>query len=172
MEMNYRKAIEDKRLEAGKLMTGSQIKECNAIIHASAIASGICGFVPIGVADAVPISATQLSMVIALGKIFNQEVTSSTAKGIIGAAAGTFVGRSLVKYIPVAGWYISASVAAGVTEAIGWTVAVDMAKFYRKEWERQKSAREAADAFAKAAYYQQVEKTTYTNEKAEEISEQ
>ena len=75
-------------------------------------------------------------MVIAFGKIFDQEITSAAAKGLVSAAAATFVGRNLVKFIPIVGWGISEAVAAGVTEAIGWTVAVDMAKYFRKEWER------------------------------------
>ena len=153
MGKDYKKVLKDKRLEAGKLMTEDQIVKVNAAIHTASVASGAAGAIPIPVADAVPISAAQVTMVLALGKIFDQELTDSAAKGIIGAAASTFIGRNLVKLIPVAGWIASAAVAAGVTEAIGWTVAVDFAKNARKEWDRKRNAKEAADAYAEAEYY-------------------
>lgn len=155
MAKDYKKAIKDKRLEAGKLMTEKQIGQCNAAIHTASVAAGASGAIPIPVADAIPISAAQVTMVFALGKIFDQEITSSAAKGAIAAAASTFVGRNLIKLIPIAGWIVSAGVAAGVTEAIGWTNAVDMAKNYRKEYERKINAANAAEAWAEAEAYKQ-----------------
>lgn len=157
MAKDYKKAIRDKRLEAGNLMTEKQIAQCNAAIHTASVAAAAGGIIPIPVADAVPISAAQVTMVIALGKIFDQQISSAVAKGAIGAAASTFVGRNLVKLIPIVGWGISAAVAAGVTEAIGWTIAVDMAKNYRKEYERKIAAEEAADSWAEAEKYRQAE---------------
>lgn len=149
-KIDYKKIISDKRLEAGNLMTSDQLTKCNVAIHTASVASGAAGFIPIPVADAVPISAAQVTMVIALGKIFDQTLTEGAAKGLIGAAASTLIGRSLVKFIPIAGWVVSAAVAAGVTEAIGWIVATDFAKQARAEWSRQKNAAEAAQAFAEA----------------------
>jgi len=168
MAKDYKMIIQDKRLEAGKLMTESQLTQCNVAIHIASVASGASGFIPILVADAVPISAAQVTMVIALGTIFDQEITSSAAKGLIGAAAATFIGRNLVKLIPIVGWGVSAAVAAGVTEAIGWTVAVDMAKNFRKEWERQRNAKDAADAYAEAEYYKKT-KAESNNDDAEDF---
>lgn len=127
MANNYKNVISSKKAEAKKLMTDDQILKCNVAIHTASAAAGAESFIPIPGVDAVPISATQITMIIALGKIFNQKVSESAAKAVIGATASTFVGRSLVKLIPVAGWVASAAVAAGVTEAIGWTAAVDFA---------------------------------------------
>ncbi len=168
MGKDYKKAIKDKRLEAGNLMTKKQIAQCNAAIHTASVAAGASGGIPIPVADAIPITAAQVTMVIALGKIFDQEITSSAAKAAIAAAASTFVGRNLVKLIPIAGWVVSAAVAAGVTEAIGWTIAVDMAKNYRKEWERKKASEEAADSWAEAAKYK---KSQNDDEEADDFSD-
>ena len=123
---------------------------------------------PIPVADAVPISAAQVTMVIALAKIFDQKVSESAAKGLIGAAASTFVGRNLVKLIPIAGWIASAAVAAGVTEAIGWTIAVDFAKSSRTEWERRKNAEDAAKNYAEAEYYKKASEHSKSFETAAE----
>lgn len=167
MSKDYKKAIKNKRLEAGKLMTEKQIAQCNTAIHTASVASGASGAIPIPIADAIPISAAQVTMVIALGKIFDQEITAAAAKGAIAAAASTFVGRNLVKLIPVAGWIVSAAVAAGVTEAIGWTIAVDMAKNYRQEYERQKNAADAAEAWAEAEAYKQAQNDDFDDDAEE-----
>lgn len=142
---DYKAIIDKQQLEAGKWMTQDQILKCNGVIHTAAVASAVSGFIPIPCADAVPITAAQVTMVIALGEIFDQEISSSAAKGLIGAAAATFVGRNLVKLIPIVGWFVSAGVAASVTEAMGWTIAVDMAKNC-KDKKINKGKEEAAKA--------------------------
>ena len=131
-EDDYKNVISYKREEAKKLMTHDQIKKCNVIIHAASVAAGAEAYIPIPVVDAVPITATQIAMIIALGKVFDQKISESAAKALVSAAASTFVGRSLVKIIPVAGWIVSSIVAAGVTEAIGWIAAVDFANIASK----------------------------------------
>lgn len=128
MANEYKKVILEKRTEAKRLMTDDQVTKCNIAIHTASVAAAAEAFVPIPGVDAVPITATQVTMVLALGKVFDQKVSDSAAKGLIGAAASTFIGRSLVKLIPIAGWALASAVAAGITEAIGWTVAVDFAK--------------------------------------------
>ena len=75
-------------------MTKSQLTKCNVAIHTASVASGAAGAIPIPVADALPITGAQVLMVIALGKVFDQKITESAAKGLIGAAASTFVGRN------------------------------------------------------------------------------
>ena len=174
MGANYKKVIKDKRLEAGKLMTQSQVTACNVAIHTASVACGVAGAIPIPVADAVPISTAQITMVIALGKIFDQKISEVAAKGAISAAAATFVGRNLVKMIPVVGWGVSAAVAAGVTEAIGWTIAVDLANNSRQEYERKKNAADAAEAYSEAQYYKKTaENAAKTEEEeAEDFSEE
>ena len=83
MGMDYKKMIKNSRLEAGKLMTEEQIAACNVAIHTAAVASGGAGFIPIPVADAVPISVAQIAMVIALGKIFDQEYPKAQQRGLL-----------------------------------------------------------------------------------------
>lgn len=161
MSKDYTTTTKDKRLEAGKLMTEKQIAQCNAVIHTASVAAGAGGVIPIPIADAIPISAVQVTMVVALGKTFDQEISSSAAKGAIAAAASTFVGRNLIKFIPIVGWIVSAGVAAGITEAIGWTIAVDMAKNYKQEYERKKNAEYAAKAWAEAEVYKQAHDTDF-----------
>lgn len=144
---DYKKKLKEARLEAGKLMTEKQIKACNGIIHTASAACAAAGFIPIPVADAIPISAAQVTMIVSLGKTFDIDITESAAKSIISAAAATLIGRtvasSILKLIPGPGWIMSAAIAAGITEAIGWITAVDFSKQYRKEFDLNK-AQEAA----------------------------
>ena len=169
MAKNYKNVIRDKRIEAGKLMTEKQWNACHGIIHTASVASGAAGAIPIPVADAIPISAAQVTMVVALGKLFDQKLDEGAAKGAIAAAASTFIGRNLVKFIPVAGWIASAAVAAGVTEAIGWTIATDMGKTYRKELKRREAENEAAEAFSKAEFFKESNRYFDSDEEAEDI---
>ena len=133
MASEYKTVIKEKKNVADKLMTSEELKACNIAIHTASVAAGAEGVIPIPGVDAVPISATQAAMVFALGKIFEQKLTDSTVKALIGTAASTFAGRNLIKLVPFIGWATSAVVAAGVTEAIGWTIAVDFAKSHQKD---------------------------------------
>lgn len=168
---DYKKILKDKKLEAGNLMTEEHFSKCSIAIHTAAVAAAGAGFIPVPVADAIPISAAQVAMVVALGKIFDQQITDSAAKGIIGAAASTLVGRSLVKLIPVVGWAVSAGVAGIITEIIGWTVAIDFAKAYRAEYKRKVASQEAAESFAEAEYYKNAKSVESDAEEVEDFSE-
>lgn len=135
MAENYKSVISDKKQQANRLMNEDQLKKCNLTIHIASAASAAAGAVPIPVVDAIPITTAQITMVLALGKVFDTEITESAAKGLIGAVASTFVGRNFIKFLPIVGWGISAVVAAGITEAIGWVIAVDLAKTAKSKWE-------------------------------------
>ena len=126
-----------KRAEAVKLMSPEQLTKCNVAIHIAAGVCGLVGAVPIPLADALPISGAQILMTIRLGKVFDQELTKAAAKGLINSVLASWVGRNLVKLIPVAGWIVSAGVAVLTTEALGWSIAVDVAKSARKQWESE-----------------------------------
>lgn len=141
---NSKVVRKNKKKEAARIMSPAQLKKCNAAIHSAAVAAGAAGAIPIPVADAAPITAAQITMVLTLGKIFKQSVTKSSAKAILSAAASTIIGRSAVKIIPIVGWGISAGVAAGVTEAIGWTTAVDFAKTAKLQWQKEHTQPDAA----------------------------
>lgn len=110
-------------------MTEDQRLSCQLIVHsasAAAAAVGI-GFAQIPVADSAIIIPIQVSMVIALGKLFDKHLTDSTAVGMILGSAGSYIGRALsqvlVGWVPGLGNVMNASTAAGITEIIGWSVA-------------------------------------------------
>ena len=109
--------------------------KCRAAIHTASVAAGAAGAAPIPIADTIPISAAQVTMVVALGKIFDLTISTSVAKSVIGVGVAQGVGRTLassLKAIPgigtVVGGAICATTAASLTEALGWLVADD---FYR-----------------------------------------
>lgn len=152
MDNDYKKIISDKKGQEERIMNGDRLKKCNMAIHTASAAALAATAAPIPVADAIPITASRITMVIALGKIFDTAITESIAKSMVSAAASTFVGRSLVKMIPVLGWGISAAVAASVTEAIGWTVAVDFAQKEAKQYTEHNDVENNASDDAEEKY--------------------
>ncbi len=110
-------------------MTDSQRTQCHAIIHTATAACAAVGggMAQLPMADAVPITAAQVTMVISLGKVFDKALSESAAKaimaGVSGAAIGRLVSQTLVGWIPVIGNAINAATAASITEFLGWKVA-------------------------------------------------
>lgn len=111
-------------------------KKCHVAIHSATTASAAAGAIPLPMADAIPITAAQIGMIIALGKAFDVTLTEAAAKSLISVSltqqAGRFVAANAIKMIPgagsIVGGIISASTAAALTETLGWSIADD---FYR-----------------------------------------
>ncbi len=110
-------------------MTDVQREKCHMIIHSASISAGAvgAGLAQLPGTDAAVIIPIQITMVLALGKIFNKHVTDSIARGVVLSTAATFGGRLLsqflVGWIPFVGNAVNATTAAGITEAMGWSVA-------------------------------------------------
>ena len=106
--------------------------KCHAIIHSAAVGAGAAGAIPIPVADAVPITATQIGMIISLGKVFDVTLSQSVAKSIAGSMLARQLGqaafRGILKFVPIAGNIAGATTAFALTETLGWMIADD---FYR-----------------------------------------
>jgi len=113
-------------------MKPHQLKECHAIIHTASVAAAAAGAIPLPIADAIPICAAQITMIVSLGKVFGFTIGRSTAESIarvgFAATAGRFIFANATKLIPVAGSIVGAVTAATITELLGWVVADD---FYR-----------------------------------------
>lgn len=111
-------------------------KKCQVAIHSATAASAAAGAIPIPMSDAIPITAAQIGMIIAIGKAFDITLSKAAAKAVAGVGITQSAGRAIVsnilKAVPgvgtVAGGMIGASTAAALTEALGWMVADD---FYR-----------------------------------------
>ncbi|MHC3377659.1 GTPase [Ligilactobacillus equi] len=101
-----------------------------AIHTASTAAAGVAAS-PIPFADAVLLIPIQTTMIVAIYKAYGQEAPKGLRKGIASSTSATISGRQiarkLLKMIPgigtVAGATLSATVAVGMTEAIGHAVA-------------------------------------------------
>ena len=111
-------------------------KKCHIIIHIASAACTGAGAIPIPVADTVPITATQIAMIVKLGKVFNISISKSIAEQIIklGLAqqTGRYIFKGMFKYIPgpaqIAGSIAAGTTAAAVTEVLGWVVAEEFYK--------------------------------------------
>ena len=119
-------------------MTNDQKIKCNAIIHtASAAAAGVgAGLAQVPGSDNALLTPIQLTMTISLVKFFDIELKETTAKAAIASVAASTIGRTLTQFlvgwIPGVGNAINATTAAGLTEAMGWTLAEDFAKQYER----------------------------------------
>ena len=87
------------------------------------VAAGTCAAVPLPLATMPLLTGIQVSMVIALGKLYGQTLTPAQAGGLVSTIAGGFVaqtiGRELVKLVPGFGSVIAASWATAYTWALG-----------------------------------------------------
>ena len=107
---------------------------CHAIIHSASASAGAvgAGLAQLPCSDNAVITPIQLTMTVALGRVFGIELTDSAASAAIASAAGATVGRmasqALVGWIPGVGNIVNACTAASVTEALGWLLAEDFAR--------------------------------------------
>lgn len=116
-------------------------KKCHVAIHSATTAAAAAGAIPIPVSDTIPISAAQISMIVALGKVFDVTLTQSAAKSLatitLARGAGRAIVANLLKAIPgvgsVLGGIISATTAAAITEGLGWLIADDFYRMHKGE---------------------------------------
>ena len=110
--------------------------KCHMVIHTATVAAAAAGAIPIPMADAIPITTAQVTMIIALGNVFGVELNEAIARSVLGCGLSTQIGRAvftnILKLIPgaghIAGAIVASSTAAAITEALGWLIADD---FYR-----------------------------------------
>lgn len=108
-------------------------KQCVAAIHTATAAAGAAGAIPIPIADTIPITATQVAMAVALGKVFDVSLNETLAQTVIKVGVAQGVGRAvfseIMKAIPGVGAVVGGAIAAGtavtITEALGWMLAED-----------------------------------------------
>ena len=115
-------------------ITTEQRGKCHVIIHGASVSAGAvgAGLAQIPCSDNALITPIQLTMTIALGRVFGIELTDSAARASLASIAAATVGRTasqvLIGWIPVAGNILNACTAASLTEAMGWLLAEDFAK--------------------------------------------
>lgn len=113
-------------------MNDEQKEKCHYIIHSAAAAAAGIGAIPIPGADILPISGVQVTMIIALARVFGISITENIAqemaKTFLVGQAGKALVASFSKLIPIIGSGINATVAAGLTETLGWETAESFSK--------------------------------------------
>lgn len=122
---------------ASSNMTKTQAALCHMVIHTAALGCSAAAFLPIPVADTIPITSAQITMVIGLGKIFNKKLLKSDAGVILKTVAAPLTGRAVAKsvfvFVPGIGWGVNAAIAGTITEILGWTIANDFATHYSQQ---------------------------------------
>lgn len=110
-----------------KEKSGDVGAKAGLVIHGAAAAAAVVGggLAQIPVAGAFVITPIQISMVIALGSLHGKTLDKSGALGVLAAAYGPYVGRTvsqvLTGWIPGVGNVINAATAFVITESIGWS---------------------------------------------------
>lgn len=108
--------------------------KCHVIIHTASASAGAvgAGLAQVPLSDSAVIIPIQVAMIIALGRVFEIELTESAAHSILAEGIATYSGRAisqlLIGWLPVAGNIVNACTAASVTEALGWLIASDFEK--------------------------------------------
>jgi uncharacterized protein (DUF697 family) len=111
---------QDKR---GKVIGDLYRQVARHYISAFAVTAGIAAAVPLPFATMPVLTSLQVSMVVLLGRVYNQTLSFSQALGIVSTLAGGFlaqaIGRELVKFIPGIGSVVATSWAVAYTWALG-----------------------------------------------------
>lgn len=109
--------------EQGKAIGDLYRQVARHYISAFAVMAGIAAAVPLPFATMPVLTSLQVSMVVVLGRVYNQTLTFGQALSVVGTLAGGFfaqaIGRELVKFIPGIGSVIATSWAVAYTWALG-----------------------------------------------------
>jgi len=128
-------------------LSPTEQKACHGIIHSASVSAAAvgAGLAQLPLADNAVITPIQITMIISLGKVFDQEITKAAAKGILAGLLASFVGRGVSQavwgWIPGIGNASNAITAAAITESIGW-LGVD--HFYKEKYLRNAPAGETS----------------------------
>ncbi len=121
-------------------MTEEQRNKCHAIIHTASVTAGGIGVatakVPVPGAGSAALVPVQAAMIVSLGVVFHVSLDKSVATTILSEVIASQAGKAIANTalgfvggkIPFAGEAISGTVAAGMTESLGWLIADNFAE--------------------------------------------
>lgn len=139
-------------------------KKCNVIIHGASTASAAAcaGIAQIPLADNAVLAPIQVTMIVSIAKVFDQNIGEGVARGLLSTFAATFVGRGvtqvLIGWVPGIGNMVNSGTAAALTEAVGWMAVDHFAKGYQLD---QKAGQNFTMAPGKAAEEQAQERNLW-----------
>lgn len=94
-----------------------------AIVTSSSLAAAIA-LTPLPVIDFVPLTATQVGMVLTIARIYEYKITPARAKELIATFGLGMLGRTLFQQLSklggVPGWLLSSAIAASITAVMGY----------------------------------------------------
>lgn len=108
--------------------------QCHAIIHTASASAAVvgAGLAQIPCSDTAVLTPIQLTMTIALARVYGLELTEAAAKASLAATTAATVGRTasqvLIGWLPGVGNVVNACTAATVTETVGWMLVKDFAR--------------------------------------------
>ena len=68
--------------------------KCAAVIHTATTAAAAAGVIPIPMADTIPITGAQMTMIMGLAKVFDIPMTQAAAQSILGGTMASQAGRA------------------------------------------------------------------------------
>ena len=93
-------------------------------IRRAAASAGAVGWIPLPIADLVPLLFIQSGLVLSVARIYGFKITVGRARELIATFGVGFIARmayqQLSKLLGVPGWVLSAAIAAATTVAIGY----------------------------------------------------
>jgi GTPase len=94
-------------------------------ISGTASTAGVVALTPLPLIDFIPLAILQVSLVMAIARIYHYQITLRRARELAGVLGMGFLGRSLFQQLSKLGgppgWAVSAAVAAGTTVVIGYS---------------------------------------------------
>lgn len=94
-----------------------------AIVTSSSLAAAIA-LTPLPVIDFIPLSATQVGLVLTIARVYEYKITPARAKELIATFGLGMLGRTLFQQLSklggVPGWLLSSAIAASMTAVMGY----------------------------------------------------
>ena len=104
-----------------KTISSDKASKVHRTIHGASITAAGVGALPIPIADALILVPIQLKMLKNIYKIYDVKFSDKFVVNFIRVTLIPYIGRSLATLIPGVGSVVNASIAAAITEAIGWS---------------------------------------------------
>ncbi|MBL3716999.1 hypothetical protein GHK52_09350 [Lactococcus garvieae] len=111
-----------------KIIGRDKLQKVRTTIHGASLTAAGIGALPLPIADALILVPLQLRMLRKIYKIYGEKFNDKFVVNFIRVTLIPYIGRSLSRLIPGVGNVVNASIAAAITEAIGWSAAVSLEK--------------------------------------------